>query len=102
MSPLSWIYAFSCYGTAGRGRQCSLILFLEYPKDIGNHGINEEIAFQPSVDVKINKSVCSEQRKMLRYIGLAYLKKLFKIAHAFDPFEKFFKYLYSHRVGDRS
>ncbi len=85
--------------------RCRNILFIrsfEQFEKIGDKWFFEEVTLQPSIDEEVHEAVCAEDGQVLGNVRLADVEGIFEIAHAFDAFIEFFKYLDADWVGNNS
>ena len=75
------------------------ILFFEKFEKVGNEGLFQEVALEPAVNEEIDDSVRTEEDQMLRYIWLADVERVLKIANALYTLAEFFEDLDPNGMG---
>lgn len=76
------------------------ILFFEKFEEVGNEGFFQEVALEPAINKEIYDSVRTEEHQMLRYVWLADIERVLKIANALYSLDEFFEDLDPNRMGN--
>lgn len=87
------------YWAARRSRKLLFILLFQYFKYIECEGVPEKITSESSIHVIVYGAVSAEEGEVLRYIGLAYIKELLKVAYALYAFCKLLENHYPYGMG---